>query len=72
MQFAVEPGECLALVGESGSGKTTLGRCISGLHVGTATGAILFEGHEIPLAPSQRTRTCGAGSSTCSRARTGR
>jgi peptide/nickel transport system ATP-binding protein len=55
VQFAVEPGECLALVGESGSGKTTLGRCISGLHVGTATGAILFEGREIPLEPSRRT-----------------
>jgi peptide/nickel transport system ATP-binding protein len=55
VRFVVEPGECLALVGESGSGKTTLGRCISGLHVGSATGGILFEGHEIPLEPSRRT-----------------
>jgi peptide/nickel transport system ATP-binding protein len=61
VRLAVEPGECLAIVGESGSGKTTLGRCISGLHVGTATGAILFEGREIPLEPSHRTEDVRRG-----------
>ena len=52
--LSVQAGECLALVGESGSGKTTLGRCISGLHVGTATGVLRFAGAEVPLEPSKR------------------
>jgi peptide/nickel transport system ATP-binding protein len=54
VEFTVREGECLALVGESGSGKTTLGRCISGLHVGGATGEMIFEGAPIPLHPGQR------------------
>lgn len=52
--LSVQQGECLALVGESGSGKTTLGRCISGLHVGTAEGALQFGGSEVPLDPGKR------------------
>jgi peptide/nickel transport system ATP-binding protein len=55
VQLSIRQGECLALVGESGSGKTTLGRCISGLHVGGATGEIRFDGTAIPLEPSSRT-----------------
>ncbi len=54
VDLAVSEGECLALVGESGSGKTTLARCISGLHVGRADGAILFDGQEVLLAAKQR------------------
>jgi len=55
VELSIGEGECLALVGESGSGKTTLGRCISGLHVGGATGEIRFGGSPIPLRPAQRT-----------------
>ena len=55
IQLSVAEGECVALAGESGSGKTTLGRCISGLHVGTATGTLRFEGSDIPLDPRKRT-----------------
>ncbi|HZS94909.1 MAG TPA: ABC transporter ATP-binding protein [Chloroflexota bacterium] len=56
VDLAVAEGECLALVGESGSGKTTLGRCISGLHIGRARGAIRFAGSELSLDPSKRTQ----------------
>jgi len=55
VELSLHEGECLALVGESGSGKTTLGRCISGLHAGTAGGTIRFAGAEIPLEPARRT-----------------
>jgi peptide/nickel transport system ATP-binding protein len=55
VDLSIAQGECLALVGESGSGKTTLGRCISGLHVGSADGEIRFAGSAIPLQPSRRT-----------------
>jgi peptide/nickel transport system ATP-binding protein len=54
VSLSLQEGECLAVVGESGSGKTTLGRCISGLHVGTAGGVFRFDGSEIPLQPAQR------------------
>jgi peptide/nickel transport system ATP-binding protein len=54
VELSVAEGECLALVGESGSGKTTLGRCISGLHVGSADGEILLSGSPIPLEPGRR------------------
>jgi oligopeptide/dipeptide ABC transporter ATP-binding protein len=56
VELSIREGECLALVGESGSGKTTLGRCISGLHVGRATGEIRFGGETIPLDPARRTK----------------
>jgi peptide/nickel transport system ATP-binding protein len=52
--LSVHAGECLALVGESGSGKTTLGRCVSGLHVGTAAGVLQFGGADVPLQPGKR------------------
>jgi peptide/nickel transport system ATP-binding protein len=55
VELSLREGECLALVGESGSGKTTLGRCVSGLHAGTATGGIRFAGADVPLEPSRRT-----------------
>jgi peptide/nickel transport system ATP-binding protein len=55
VELSVAEGECLALVGESGSGKTTLGRCISGLHVGSADGEIILAGAPIPLEPGRRT-----------------
>ncbi len=56
VELSIREGECLALVGESGSGKTTLGRCISGLHSGSATGEMHFAGSVISLDPGQRTK----------------
>jgi peptide/nickel transport system ATP-binding protein len=52
--LSVAEGECLAIVGESGSGKTTLARCISGLHVGRAEGALSFDGGDVPLGGAGR------------------
>ncbi len=56
VELLVREGECLALVGESGSGKTTLGRCLSGLHIGGATGEIRFADQVLPLDPTRRSR----------------
>ena len=56
IDLSIREGECLALVGESGSGKTTLGRCISGLHIGGATGEIRFGDTAIALDPAKRPR----------------
>jgi peptide/nickel transport system ATP-binding protein len=44
VDLKVRKGTCLALVGESGSGKTTLARSLSGLHAGTVTGELSFDG----------------------------
>ena len=49
VDLTVRKGTCLALVGESGSGKTTLARCLSGLHAGTVTGSLSFDGQPLPL-----------------------
>ncbi len=46
IDFALQPGETLALVGESGCGKSTTGRSIIRLTQPTR-GSVLFEGHEL-------------------------
>jgi peptide/nickel transport system ATP-binding protein len=54
VDLAVREGTCLALVGESGSGKTTLARSISGIHAGTVTGELSFDGQPVPWTSRQR------------------
>jgi peptide/nickel transport system ATP-binding protein len=54
VDLAVRKGACLALVGESGSGKTTLARSLSGLHAGTVTGELSFDGQPMPWPARQR------------------
>jgi peptide/nickel transport system ATP-binding protein len=55
VEFAVSPGECLALVGESGSGKTTIARCIAGLHA-PAAGTIKLDGDSLAAHARSRSR----------------
>jgi peptide/nickel transport system ATP-binding protein len=54
VDLKVRKGTCLALVGESGSGKTTLARSLSGLHAGTVTGELSFDGQPMPWPARQR------------------
>jgi len=54
LDLTVRKGTCLALVGESGSGKTTLARGLSGLHAGTITGELTFDGQPTPWPARQR------------------
>jgi peptide/nickel transport system ATP-binding protein len=54
VDLTVREGTCLALVGESGSGKTTLARSLSGLHPGTVTGELSFDGQPMPWPARQR------------------
>ena len=54
VDLTVRKGTCLALVGESGSGKTTLARSLSGLHAGTVTGELSFDGQPMPWPARQR------------------
>jgi oligopeptide/dipeptide ABC transporter ATP-binding protein len=46
VNFAIDPGETLALVGESGSGKTTVGRLVLRL-IEPSGGRVLFEGRDV-------------------------
>ncbi|MBQ0851617.1 ABC transporter ATP-binding protein [Streptomyces sp. BH-SS-21] len=54
-EFAVHPGECLAVLGRSGSGKTTLARCLAGLHR-TYEGQVLLDGVALPRSLRDRGR----------------
>ena len=49
VDFAVQPGECVALTGESGSGKSTVLRLIYGNYL-AQTGSISVDGTEIVAA----------------------
>jgi peptide/nickel transport system ATP-binding protein len=51
--FDLAKGEVVALVGESGSGKTTISRSVGGLHK-EWTGAVRFEGRELPTSARSR------------------
>jgi polar amino acid transport system permease protein len=46
VDFAVSPGEVVAIVGASGSGKTTLLRCLNGLAVPSA-GDVMIQGRKL-------------------------
>jgi subfamily B ATP-binding cassette protein HlyB/CyaB len=46
LDFAIEPGRCVALMGPSGSGKSTLAKLIQGFYQ-PADGAILVDGRDI-------------------------
>ena len=46
VDFAVTPGEVVAIVGASGSGKTTLLRCLNGLAMPSA-GEVMFQGRKL-------------------------
>ncbi len=46
VNFAVMPGEVVAIVGASGSGKTTLLRCLNGLAAPSA-GEVMFQGRKL-------------------------
>jgi peptide/nickel transport system ATP-binding protein len=54
VSLTVREGTCLALVGESGSGKTTLARALSGLHPGTISGELAFDGEDVPWRARKR------------------
>jgi len=45
INFAMQPGEVLALIGPNGSGKTTIGKLLCGL-LKPKSGAILFDGQD--------------------------
>jgi polar amino acid transport system permease protein len=49
VDFAVMPGEVVAIVGASGSGKTTLLRCLNGLAMPSA-GEVMFQGRKLGAA----------------------
>ena len=48
VDFAVSPGEVVALVGDNGAGKSTLAKVISGVHAADA-GRIVFAGREVQI-----------------------
>jgi phosphonate transport system ATP-binding protein len=52
VDFAIAPGEIVAVIGRSGAGKSTLLRCLNGLLTPTA-GAVLFRGAPVHASPAQ-------------------
>lgn len=46
VDFAIHPGEVVALLGDNGAGKSTLIKCVSGVYK-PEQGQIFFNGHEI-------------------------
>ena len=55
VDFAIHPGEIVALVGQSGSGKTTLARLVLGLEEPT-TGTVQLDGERWDHVPEHRRR----------------
>jgi branched-chain amino acid transport system ATP-binding protein len=58
IDFAVEPGEAVAIIGANGAGKSTLLRTIAGLHHPTA-GSVLFDGQDVTGLRAERRATQG-------------
>ena len=58
VDFAVYPGEVLAVVGDNGSGKSTLVRCLSGAEIPDA-GAILLDGARMRFRTARDGRVAG-------------
>jgi D-xylose transport system ATP-binding protein len=48
VDFAVQPGEVMALVGDNGAGKSTLIKCVAGIHSADA-GEFFFDGQEVHI-----------------------
>ncbi len=48
VNFAVNPGQVMALIGDNGAGKSTLVKCIAGIHV-IDSGEYLFEGQPVTV-----------------------
>jgi len=48
VDFAVRPGEVMALVGDNGAGKSTLIKCVAGIHPADE-GEILFDGEPVAV-----------------------
>jgi branched-chain amino acid transport system ATP-binding protein len=51
ISLEVKAGELVCLIGSNGAGKTTLLRCLSGV-LGTTSGTIAVDGHDMTNAPS--------------------
>ncbi len=58
VDFAVHPGEILALIGDNGAGKSTLINCITGV-LPFDSGEIWFEGHPVHIVSPQHARRLG-------------
>src|SRR5687767_13163496 len=48
VDFAVQPGEVMALVGDNGAGKSTLIKCVAGIH-SADEGEVFFDGQEVHI-----------------------
>lgn len=58
VDFAIRPGEVVALLGDNGAGKSTLIKCISGVYR-PEQGQITFNGHNITGQPPMAIRSLG-------------